>query len=543
MPFFRKGKKNQQLQQQGQVEDQHHGTMEIGNGADGESNTAKSNGNVPTSSTPERPYDPFFSPVVGTVSREYSVASYDDDDDDEQEEEHNQQLRNVNRPYRNRLPLPTTVTPRSHAAAYDIDDLLGISNDDDQLQQYNAPLLLFDDDEHDHTDDEADSLSRRRRRHHRNRNFNAHVMTPPLNGLNYLNVITYGINVFVSYGIGYAGLFGVLPTRWEILKHYETLVTPAEFAYYLWVPILIFECIFAVAQLFPYYRQRPIIQEGTGLFFFYTCILQTAWTLFFAFRLFLLSFVAAVGALLCLASLLASQQWRCLARRGDVGSSKTNLMEYWLFRFPFYIHAGWLIMCSVVQWSILFRYYTSDVGVQLAADIVALGVMLPPSTFFLTGQPSGPDFVIPLVIVWSYVSIGLELSEHPTVTLQELYGHDAIVAVRDAAYLFAGMVVLLIIPRGVIWIAQEFCTISVIELTADEGASTDFLSSSSAPPPELFAITPLPASTRSSSRRVSFFTRPQVEDDGEDHVEQAIRPDPYTPPTPVSSALEHGATE
>lgn len=141
-----------------------------------------------------------------------------------------------------------------------------------------------------------------------------------------------------------------------------------------------------------------IIQQGTGYFFFYTCLIQTAWTLFFAFKLFVMSFVAVVAALLCLASLLASQHFSQV--RG-----KKSLVEYWLFRFPFYLHCGWLILCCVVQFSLLFRHLTSDTGVQLAADIVALGVMLPAATFFLTGQPSGPDFVIPLVIIWSYVSV------------------------------------------------------------------------------------------------------------------------------------------
>jgi hypothetical protein len=83
---------------------------------------------------------------------------------------------------------------------------------------------------------------------------------------------------------------------------------------------------------------------------------------------------------------------------------RRSLVEYWLFKFPFYLHCGWLILCSVVQFSLLFRYYTSNEGVQLAADVVALGVMLPAATFFLTGQPRGPDFVIPMVIIWSYVS-------------------------------------------------------------------------------------------------------------------------------------------
>ena len=55
----------------------------------------------------------------------------------------------------------------------------------------------------------------------------------------------------------------------------------------------------------------------------------------------------------------------------------------------------------------VFRHYTSNAGVQLAADVVSLGVMLPAATFFLTGQPSGPDFVIPLVVIYSYVSFGV----------------------------------------------------------------------------------------------------------------------------------------
>jgi hypothetical protein len=99
----------------------------------------------------------------------------------------------------------------------------------------------------------------------------SHTREPArLNGLNYLNVLTYLLNVFVSYGIGVWGLGGILPTRWEISKEYVTLVTPAHWAYFLWAPILVFEAIFAIAQLFPYYRARPIIQQGTGFFFFYT---------------------------------------------------------------------------------------------------------------------------------------------------------------------------------------------------------------------------------------------------------------------------------
>jgi len=174
-----------------------------------------------------------------------------------------------------------------------------------------------------------------------------------LNGLNFLNVVAYFTHVFVSYGIGVWGLGGILPTRTKIISEFETLVSPAGWAYYIWAPILGFEAIFAMAQLFPHYRARPIIQQGTGYFFFYTCIIQIAWTLFFSFKIFILSFVAVVAAFLSLASLLASQHYSQLRGR-------KSLMEYWLFKFPFYLHCGWLIVCGVVQFSMFFRQFTSD---------------------------------------------------------------------------------------------------------------------------------------------------------------------------------------
>lgn len=118
--------------------------------------------------------------------------------------------------------------------------------------------------------------------------------------------------------------------------------------------------------------------------------------------------------------------------------------------------------------------------------------MLPAATYFLTGQPSGPDFVIPLVIIWSYVcsldygsnldsklsltllfilsslwnvKIGIALPLHnPSDTLLAAYDHSDIVAVRDSAYFFACTVGLMLVPRVVIWVFQEFCTINVVEL-------------------------------------------------------------------------------
>jgi hypothetical protein len=80
-----------------------------------------------------------------------------------------------------------------------------------------------------------------------------------LNGLNYLNVLTFVMHCFVSWGIGSWGLDGVLPTLGQIVTEYETLVTPDRWAYYMWVPILVLEAVFVISQLLPEYRSRPIV--------------------------------------------------------------------------------------------------------------------------------------------------------------------------------------------------------------------------------------------------------------------------------------------
>jgi hypothetical protein len=254
-----------------------------------------------------------------------------------------------------------------------------------------------------------------------------------LNGLNYLNVASYLAHLFVSYGIGVWGLGGILPTRWEISQEYETLITPARWAYYLWTPILVFQAFFALAQLLRDFRARPIVQDGTGYFFFYTCLIQTAWTLFFSFRLFIPSFICVVAAFVSLASLLVSQH--CSQVRGQ-----HSWVEYWLFRFPFFLHCGWMAVMVVVHFSLLCRHETSSIGTQIAADMIAIAVLLPVATFLLwSGEHLAIDFCIPSVIIWSYVS------------------YESRVGVLALCLFFLVVVLLLLTPRIVTCPTDWYC--------------------------------------------------------------------------------------
>lgn len=215
-----------------------------------------------------------------------------------------------------------------------------------------------------------------------------------MTGLNYLNIVTLMIHLFVSCGIGIWGLNGNMATHVQITQEYETLVTPAKWAYYIWIPILFFETVFGVAQCLPAFRSRPIIQDGTGYFFFYTSLLQTAYTLSFAFHIFIASFLLAVATFLSLAWLLVRQFYSQIQK---------SRVEYWLFRFPFFLHCGWMAVMVAVNASMLCRNETSSISTQLAIDMVALAVQLPLATFLLWFY-AATDFLIPSIIIYSYVS-------------------------------------------------------------------------------------------------------------------------------------------
>lgn len=275
-----------------------------------------------------------------------------------------------------------------------------------------------------------------------------------LNGLNYLNAITYAAHVFVSWGIGVWGLGGIIETRWEIMEHHITLINPAHWNYFLWAPILLLEFVFAVAQLFPYYRSRPIIQAGTRYNFFLVFVSQTFWTIFFSFKLFIASFVSVLTTLLLLINLLVSQ-------RSSLTREK-SIAEYILFRLCFYMHTGWMILMTVDHFSLLFRRFHTSVGLQVAVDIFALGAMLAVAVCCLARPPTN-DFVIPCVILWAYLGIASNLA-NPSESFMNFYHYNIIEALRYSTYFFASSVGLLLAPNLLVWFTRECCTINVVQL-------------------------------------------------------------------------------
>lgn len=305
-------------------------------------------------------------------------------------------------------------------------------------------------------------------------------LRPTRSSLNYLNLIILLVHMVATIGVGIWGLDGLLPTQWEVMQQHETLVTPAPWVLLIWIPILISEGVFGVAQLLPTFCARSIIQDGVGYFFFYSCLLQTAWTILWAFRFVVLSYVFLVATLLALVCLLASQYFSQL--RGGGGhypySSRRihGRVEYGLFQFPFFLHCGWVAVLAVVQTSVLVRHVagTEHLATSLSADIVALGLVLCIAGWVLVAgnDSSSTDFCIPCVVLWSLIGIAVRL-HHPSPALLEDYGPIVIEAMQLASYTCAGVVALLLSPRLLVKLSHEFCTISVTAISLPDDSYTE----------------------------------------------------------------------
>jgi len=220
-----------------------------------------------------------------------------------------------------------------------------------------------------------------------------------INPLNVLNVLCYVAHVVVVYGVGFWGAGGhVFPLWFRRTAENPTLIMPNDWLVFAcWYPILALEGAFSVAQLFSEYRNRPIVQSGTALFYLYTTLFQIAWIFFYCAGFFIPSFLTLVGALLTLLYLLYSQEQQLLRRNSG---GRAGYAEYLLFRLPFYWETGWMMVLTAHHFSLVFKAYGAPLSVQVGVDIYGLAVLLVAAIFMLVQQR---DIVTPLVILVSFV--------------------------------------------------------------------------------------------------------------------------------------------
>lgn len=221
-------------------------------------------------------------------------------------------------------------------------------------------------------------------------------MTDPLNHINYLNLAGYIINVLVTFG---ASPIFDFPDNAELSERYSTLVTPAGWTFAIWGVIFIFQGIFTVCQMLPDYRSLPMVQDGVNVYYFAACLAQSAWTFAFGYEAVLLSVFFMVAILASLVKILLEQI-----------KIEANLKDFWLLKFPFEIHCGWIFAAFAVNVNAAIVAGEGGASAQMFWAVLSLLYVLTVTVAsFIYKKES--NFTIPSVLAWASLGIAIELNK------------------------------------------------------------------------------------------------------------------------------------
>lgn len=218
-------------------------------------------------------------------------------------------------------------------------------------------------------------------------------MTRKLNYINYLNIITYLINVIATLAIGGGD--------YSIDEDGETMITtPAWSSVIMWGLIYIAEGIYAYTQLKPRYRGSPIVQEGVANWFIGINLLQV---------FFIQSYTTDIYIFCAVSMFMVNLFLLCVNMNlEDIPPIFHPRVDFWIFRFPFHLHKGWVY----VQLQVAINATISDVEVSTEALEYLTGISLAVILYEGIHQLffKRPTFVIPAVLVYSTFALAIWLS-------------------------------------------------------------------------------------------------------------------------------------
>mmetsp|Transcript_3562 Transcript_3562/g.8117 ORF Transcript_3562/g.8117 Transcript_3562/m.8117 type:complete len:295 (-) Transcript_3562:304-1188(-) len=250
-----------------------------------------------------------------------------------------------------------------------------------------------------------------------------------LQKLNYANVVAYILNTLVTYGVGVSGRF---PTNSDLSAKYQTLVTPAGFAFSIWGIIFTAELIWCVTQTVPRYRSKAVVLQGVGFNYVYACLAQISWTLCFTTEYIGLSLISMVSILIPLVMILKNTS---RLSSNDDDSSSTS--DYWLLKFPFEIHAAWIMAATLVNTNVFLVAYHVSTSNQIVAAWFSLFVLASAAVYYIGKK----KWVVPCVLAWASNGIRSELSA-PKDLIANAFPTETIQSVHNASGVLAAVILL-----------------------------------------------------------------------------------------------------
>lgn len=260
---------------------------------------------------------------------------------------------------------------------------------------------------------------------------------PKLQAVNYANIVAYVLNLGVTYGVGVSGYF---PTNAELSAKYQTLVTPAGYAFAIWGVIFIAQFIWIVLQALPAYRSSDVVIKGVGYWYLFVCVAQCTWSLVFANEWIEVSLAAMLSILVGL--VITTQKLSCV----EVDAT----WKYFGFKFPMQIHCGWIWAASLVNMNVVLVAREVSASGQEISGWISLGFLALVSVLYLYRGL----YVIPLVVAWATYAVRVELTE-PIEKIVNTFDANTIELVQQTAFGLAIAVLAATVLTGLFRLARQ----------------------------------------------------------------------------------------
>ena len=221
---------------------------------------------------------------------------------------------------------------------------------------------------------------------------------PRLNAMNLLNIGYCFLSTLFNVGIGLCGMFG-LPTYAVQSARFPTIISPSPYFITAIYPVIFAtQGIFTIFQVTPVLRARPQVQDGVKYYYGLASFMQVLYTLTYNTEMLVAAVPFAFGVVASLRSLVKSQ---------NEAQADNSWAEYWLLRFPFQLHLGWMYFVSLLTLQNAFVFVNFSNPVQMIGGGVSIAIMIILSLYhlFWANKPLG---IVPPVLLYAAAGIVLE---------------------------------------------------------------------------------------------------------------------------------------
>lgn len=194
-------------------------------------------------------------------------------------------------------------------------------------------------------------------------------------------------------------------TTGELSAQYPTLITPAGYAFSIWLLIYALLIGFVIYSFTPQGRKSEAVRTA-GFYFPLSCLFNAAWLVAWHYEYVAASVFVMLALLLTLIAIYT--------RVRATGAAFVSMADRWLARLPFSIYLGWICVATIVNVAAAL-YDGGWGGFGLPDEFWTLLMLAVAAAIALWIGMKRADAPFILVFVWAFIAIAVKQQAFPAI--------------------------------------------------------------------------------------------------------------------------------